>query len=66
MNIPDNLDLFDRYEAAQEAKLMRRPECTKCGRHIQEDTAYDFGNGLVCADCVMDAVEDFSVEVMDE
>ena len=57
---------WDLIEARANEVLMRRPVCIKCGRHIQEDYAYDFGKGIVCGDCVMDAVEDFAVEVMDD
>lgn len=66
MNIPDNLDLFDRYEAAQEAKLMRRPVCICCKNHIQESFYYDFGDGPVCIDCKSDYEDKFMVDIEED
>lgn len=66
IDIPDNYDLFRRYEEAQEAKLMMRPICICCGNHIQDDFAYDFGDGSVCDDCVLDYIkENYSYDIDD-
>ena len=42
----------ERWMAAQDQKLARRPVCDICGEHIQDDIAYNINGGLVCRDCL--------------
>lgn len=64
--IPDNYDRFKAYEEAQTAKLMRRPECICCHKHIQDDFWYEFPDGWVCDDCVIDYVHDHYARQIDD
>ena len=41
-----------RYDDAQEEWLESLPKCVCCGDPIQDDYAYDFGDGLTCEYCV--------------
>lgn len=69
MKIPDCYDadrMFDAMDMANTARLHRRPECVRCGRHIASDTyldLFDLGAcGYVCERCVEDCtynIEDF-------
>lgn len=48
----DPLDDFLRYDLAQEIKLARRPCCTSCGHHIQDEEAYFIFDKWFCMDCM--------------
>lgn len=48
----DPLADFDRYEWRKEDELKKRPVCTECGEHIQDDVAYYFGGTWVCEECM--------------
>ena len=48
----DNYDIWAAHDAAQEAKLMRRPICSMCGEHIQDEYAVKIGDDLYCDDCI--------------
>ena len=50
MTIPDNYDLFERYDREQERRLSRLPVCNRCGEPITSEYAYDV-DGLWCEDC---------------
>lgn len=52
MYCPDNYDLYRQHEAEQEAWLEKRPKCSVCGEHIQDDTLYDIDGGLYCERCL--------------
>ena len=46
---------FERYDAEQERKLARLPECCVCGEHIQDDFLYDIDGELFCEECMNDS-----------
>lgn len=50
--IPDALDMYNRHEAEQEAWLNKRPVCSECGHHIQDDYCYQFNGELICQNCL--------------
>ncbi len=52
----DNYDLFERHEAEQEKWLAKRPICSCCEEHIQDDRLYIINDEFICPDCI----EDFS------
>ena len=59
MKLPDCYEadrMFDSLDMEYTKKLMRRPVCQRCGRHIDTDTYLDLsdfgGNGYVCQRCV--------------
>lgn len=64
--IPDNYDRFKAYEEAQTAKLMRRPECICCHKHIQDDHYWDYGEGAVCDNCKIDYEDRFVFPIDDD
>ena len=47
----------ERYMAAQEQKLARRPVCKCCGHHIQDDSAFHYEDVWLCLNCVDDLTE---------
>ena len=48
----DNLDFHAMHEAEQEKKLEKLPECSCCGKRIQDDFCYEIGSDLICEDCL--------------
>ena len=47
----DNLDLFERHDAEQEARLRKMPICCKCKEHIQQEEAVKHKGKWYCEDC---------------
>lgn len=43
---------FERWEAAQEAKLERLPKCADCGNPIQDETAFYINGEWICEECM--------------
>lgn len=54
MRVPDYSDLLNTYEAQQEKALARRPICTYCEQHIQDDYLFDIDGKLYCEECARD------------
>ena len=54
MHIPDNTDLFNRYEAERQRELDKLPECSYCDEPIQSEECYEINDELVCPDCLDD------------
>ncbi|MBO5319491.1 MAG: hypothetical protein J6B01_06775 [Ruminococcus sp.] len=52
MNIPDNLDMFDRYDNEQARMLERLPKCCNCGQAIQQEMAVRIGGKWYCDSCL--------------
>lgn len=49
----DNPDRdFDRWQAAQDAKLERQPKCDLCEEHIQDDCYYEIEGSIICPECM--------------
>lgn len=53
----DNYDLWERHNRRQEAWLERRPVCSCCGKHIQDEEALHFGDTWLCLECIEDKME---------
>lgn len=45
---------FDRYDAEQQAKLDKLPECSECGHPIQDEHFYLINDECICVDCLND------------
>lgn len=43
---------FDEWDDEQNEKLNELPVCVHCGRPIQDDYYWDFGDGPMCEECV--------------
>jgi formylmethanofuran dehydrogenase subunit E len=52
MNIPDNFDIWEAHDIEQERRRMRRPECSECGEHIQDEKAYYINGEWICENCM--------------
>ena len=48
----DNYSLWERHERELERWLERRPMCSCCDNHIQEDTAVYINGEWICDDCI--------------
>lgn len=55
--VPDNYDLWEDHNARQEAWLARRPVCSCCKKHIQDEEALHFGDDWLCLECIEDKME---------
>ena len=53
----DPLDDFNRLEREKEMWLARRPKCSCCKKHIQDEEALHFGDTWVCLECIEDNME---------
>lgn len=48
----DPLRDFALWDDDREERLSKRPRCSECGNHIQEDYYYSLGNEMYCENCV--------------
>lgn len=51
MNIPDNADLFDRYDREQERRAAELPICADCGCTVY-DHYYLINDEVICPECM--------------
>lgn len=42
----------ERYDAYQQKRLERLPECADCGEHIQEEEAFYIHDEWICENCI--------------
>ena len=54
MYIPDNYDAYEGHQAEQDAWLEKRPVCSICGEHIQDEECYLVNDEHICIDCMVD------------
>ena len=52
MSIPDNLDMFDRYDNEQARMLERLPKCDQCEQPIQQEMAVRISGKWYCDSCL--------------
>ena len=43
---------FDSWDAEQQRALDALPHCDMCGEPIQDEYYYDFGNEIMCDECL--------------
>ena len=43
---------FDRYDREMERRRARRPVCSNCGEHIQDEEAYLINSEFICQKCL--------------
>ena len=48
----DPLADFDRYQAEEERWLKKRPRCSECDKHIQDEFAYYINDEWICPECM--------------
>ena len=54
MQIPDNLDHFERYDAEQERQLQKLPVCDYCHESVFDDFLYCINDEIICTQCLND------------
>lgn len=64
--IPDNYSRYELLEAKKAAWIAKRPVCSVCGEKIEDDFAFDDGNGLMCPECWDKRVNDEYLVDVDE
>lgn len=56
MYCPDNYDAFVVHEVRKEREhqelLKKLPECSECGKPIEDDECYEIGGMLFCIGCI--------------
>ena len=52
MNLSDNYDLWLSHEAEQEQSLSKRPVCSECDNHIQDEQAFYINGEWICEKCM--------------
>ena len=57
IQVPDNYDQFLRHESDLELRLKKRPICSECGEHIQDDYAYRKDGLWTCQRCMNEYLE---------
>ena len=53
----DPLDDFNRLDMEQSRWLARRPKCSVCGEHIQDEEAIHIEDHWICLQCIKDHKE---------
>lgn len=48
----DPLEDFDRLDRQQARWLSKRPQCSECGEHIQDEKAYYINGEFICNNCI--------------
>lgn len=43
---------FERHDRAQAQRIARRPRCSYCDEHIQDDELFDIEGELICHKCL--------------
>lgn len=61
--IPDNLDLFERYDGRAQDEMDLLPVCDWCGEPIQDEQCYKLDGDVVCEHC-MDALKVYTTDLM--
>lgn len=59
--IPDYTDMFNEYDARQQAQEKKYPKCDCCGDRIVDDKFYNIEGTYICKTCI----EDFKVDTDD-
>ena len=60
-SIPDYTDMFNEYDARQQAGEEKYPKCDCCGERIVDDKFYNIEGTYICMVCI----EDFKVDTED-
>lgn len=50
--IPDNYDLWEAHDIKNEMWLARRPVCSECDQHIQDEEAFYINGEWICEKCM--------------
>lgn len=58
----DAYDLWEARDREMERRLARRPLCSICDNHIQDEEAYLINGEVICQECLN---RDFKINVED-
>lgn len=50
----DNYDIWDSFDARQEAEAQKRPRCVCCEEPIYEEECWEIFGQIFCRECVDD------------
>ena len=50
--VPDNIDLFNQYDAERQRDIDRLPVCEYCEQPIQDEYCYDIEGTIICEECL--------------
>lgn len=50
--MPDNYSMWERYQNSLDQRLARRPVCSICDEHIQDDEFYNINGEYICQNCM--------------
>ena len=53
---------FDNHEAQREFWLRKRPRCSECGEHIQDEYAYYYADKWICEKCMKQYRQEVNAE----
>lgn len=57
MRLGDPMDELHALESEDDKWLRRRPVCSICGEHIQDERAFHVGDDWYCDDCIRENKE---------
>ena len=66
MSLMDAIDLWKAHDRAQAEKLERLPNCSECGKPIQDEECYEFDDGLICPRCLKENHKRHTDDYMEE
>ena len=50
--VPDNIDLFNQYDAERQRERDRLPVCDYCHEPITDEYAYKIDGAVICYECL--------------
>jgi formylmethanofuran dehydrogenase subunit E len=56
---------FERRDREQQRWLNRRPRCSCCGHHIQDENCYLINDEFVCPECLKEQFEKQTEDYME-
>ena len=62
----DVYDLWEAQDIKQECLRMRRPQCTTCGEHIQDEHLFIINDEFVCTECLIREFRKDTEDYIDE
>lgn len=57
---------WDRYCSEEERELKRRPKCSICGEHIEDDVCYEINDEIICPECLKDHFQKWTDDYIKE
>lgn len=64
MKTDDPIADYDRYCAEEEQARELLPECSECGRKIEDDCCYQINDEIICEECLERNYRKYTVDLM--